>query len=341
MQNDKLLKQVFLILLAIALFILSFLVLSPIIFSIILALLFAYLFKPAFVAIDSRIKHPNISTSILILAILIVIAVPIILITPILIEQTFETYKTLQNVNIVEPLQSAFPSLITPEISRTVSIQINNLIGRFFSSILNQLAEVIVDLPNLLLQLSIFFFTFFFAVRDSDKLKKYVKDLSPFSDETENKFSKEFRSITNAIIYGQVLIGIIQGLVLGLGMFIAGVPKALVLTLFAIILSIIPVLGSWLVWVPVSIGLLVAGNFFAAIFLALYGLIFVSTIDNILRPIFLSRNSNLPVALSIIGTLGGLYYFGIAGLVLGPLILAYSLILIEFYKQGKLKEIFR
>ncbi len=62
--------------------------------------------------------------------------------------------------------------------------------------------------------------------------------------------------------------------------------------------------------------------------------------DNILRPYFLSKKSNLPIALSIIGIIGGLYLFGIAGLVLGPLILAYVLIIIEFYKQGKLEELF-
>ena len=73
----------------------------------------------------------------------------------------------------------------------------------------------------------------------------------------------------------------------------------------------------------------------------LYGAIFVSTIDNLLRPYLLARSSNLPVALGVIGTIGGLYLFGIAGLVLGPLILAYGLILIDFYKQGKLNELFK
>jgi len=79
---------------------------------------------------------------------------------------------------------------------------------------------------------------------------------------------------------------------------------------------------------------------FAGILLFLWGILFVSTIDNFLRPYILSKRSNLPVVISVIGTIGGLYFFGIAGLLLGPLILAYVLIIIEFYQMGKLNELF-
>ena len=73
----------------------------------------------------------------------------------------------------------------------------------------------------------------------------------------------------------------------------------------------------------------------------LYGGLFVSTIDNLVRPYLLSKRSNLPIALSIIGTIGGFYSFGIAGLILGPLILAYCLIILEFYREGRLDELFK
>ena len=102
----------------------------------------------------------------------------------------------------------------------------------------------------------------------------------------------------------------------------------------------IPVLGSWIVWMPVGLFLIFTGQTFDGIFLLLYGALFISTIDNLIRPYILSKQSNLPIALSVIGTIGGLYFFGIAGLILGPLVLAYVLIIIEFYQQGKLKDLF-
>jgi len=191
------------------------------------------------------------------------------------------------------------------------------------------------------LKFAVFLFTFFFAIRDSTELKNYLSSLSPFSNSTELKFLKELRGITNVIVFGQVLIGILQGLALGIGLFFLGVPNALILTFLASLISMIPILGSWLVWLPVSLYLLAIGQTFQGIFLLLYGSLFVSSMDNIIRPYLLSKHSNLPIVLSVIGTIGGLYLFGIAGLVLGPLVLAYVLIIIEFYQEGKLNDLFK
>jgi predicted PurR-regulated permease PerM len=340
MIKDKSVQQWFLIAIIVALLVLAFLIIRPIAISIIFGLLFAYIFLPVYRRINRRLKRPNLSAFIMIILIGFAIAVPIVLFTPAVVQQTFETYTMLQQINFGEHLQKAFPSFFNDEIARSFSVNLNNLIGKTFTSFLNQFTTIIVNIPNLILQFAVFLFTFFFSVRDSKKLKNYISELSPFTKTTEAKFSQEFRGITNAIIFGQVLIGVIQGLVLGIALFALGVPNALTLTLLASAVSIIPVLGSWLVWLPVGILSLILGNTFTGIFILLYGAFFVSVIDNILRPYFLSKRSNLPIALSIIGIIGGLYLFGIAGLVLGPLILAYVLIIIEFYKQGKLDELF-
>jgi predicted PurR-regulated permease PerM len=317
-------------------FILTFFILKPIIIPIIFGLLFAYIFSPLYKKIHSKIKGKNISALLLLLGLVALIAIPIIYFAPILVNQAFETYVTIQNVNMNEVIGS----FIQSDISSTIAIQLDNIIGQLFSGFLNQFKNMLVNLPSMLLLFAVFLFTFYFAVRDSDKLKKYISTLSPFSNTTEEKFMKEFRGITNAIIFGQVFIGIVQGLAVGVGLFFLGVPKTLMLTFIACVVSIIPVLGSWIVWLPVSVYLIVAGHTFDGVFLLLYGALFVSVIDNLFRPYILSKQSNLPVVLGVIGTIGGLYFFGIAGLVLGPLVLAYVLIIIEFYQQGKLKDLF-
>ena len=213
---------------------------------------------------------------------------------------------------------------------------------KFFSSFLGQFTSLLINLPTILLNFAVFLFTFFYVIRDSDKLKDYLSSLSPFSEKTEEKFLNELRGITNAIVFGQVIIGVVQGLALGIGFFILGVPKTIILTFIAIIICMIPFLGSGLVWIPVSFFLLASGQTYSGIFLLLYGGLFVSSLDNIIRPIILSRKSStLPIPVSIIGTIGGLFVFGIAGLILGPLILAYAMIIIEFYQQGKLGELFK
>jgi predicted PurR-regulated permease PerM len=317
-------------------FILTFFILRPIIIAILFGLLFAYIFNPIYKLIKSRVGGKNVPALILLIGLAFIITIPIIYFVPTIVEQAFDTYVRLQSFDFIEFFNQFFQG----EISGTVARSVDNIIGQIFSSFLNQFTNLLVNLPSLLLQFAVFLFTFYFAIRDGEELKKYISTLSPFSKATEKKFLKEFRGITNAIVFGQVLIGIVQGLALGVGLFILGVPNALILTFVACLVSIIPVLGSWLVWLPVGAFLLLGGHTFSGVFILLYGALFVATIDNLLRPYIISKQSNLPVALSIIGTIGGLYFFGIAGLVLGPLVLAYVLIIIEFYQQGKLKELF-
>lgn len=320
----------------ISIFILAFFIIKPIIVPILFGLLFAYIFDPIYKKIQAKIKRENISAFIVLFGIVTIIAAPIVYFTPILIRQTSETYILLQNFNLNEFLNIFLHSSLSTSISENMS----NLIYNISVALQNQFINIIVNFPSIFLQFIVFLFTFFFAIRDASEMKAYISTLSPFSEATEEKILKEFRGITNAIVLGQVFIGILQGLAIGIGLFFLGIPKVLILTFAAIIVSIIPVIGSWIVWLPVGLVLLINGQTFSGAFFLLYGALFVSTIDNLIRPYLLTRQSNLPVALSIIGIIGGLYFFGIAGLLLGPLVLAYVLIIIEFYQKDKLKDLF-
>ena len=320
-----------------SIFVLALIIIRPIIISIILGLLFAYIFSPVFKLIRRGIKNKSLSAFILMAFLTILIAIPAIFLTPILVEQAFETFNVMQDIDFGEIMGN----LVGGDLADFFSVNIDNIISKTFSSFLNQFTDLLVNLPSFLLQFAVFLFTFFFVVRDSEQLKHYVSTLSPFSERTEKRFMREFRGITNSIVYGQVLIGIIQGLATGAGLFFIGVDNVLMLTFIASIASMIPFLGSWLVWLPAGILLLVTGDTFSGIFLLLYGALFVATIDNLIRPFLMSKQSSLPIVLSVIGIIGGLYVFGIAGLVLGPLILAYILIIIELYREGKLNELFK
>jgi predicted PurR-regulated permease PerM len=177
-------------------------------------------------------------------------------------------------------------------------------------------------------------------MRDAELLKDYVISLSPFSKATQNELVKKFKDITNAVIFGHIIVGIIQGILTGMGLLVVGVPNFLILTVIAILASIIPVLGAWLVWVPASIYLLASGNVASGIILFLYGAIVISWIDNIIRPYIVSRKTKISSAIVLVGMVGGLIVFGILGLVIGPLILAYLLLLLDAYRKNKIPGLF-
>ena len=158
----------------------------------------------------------------------------------------------------------------------------------------------------------------------------------PFSEEVEKKIFDRTKMITFSVIYGQVIIGLIQGAVAGIGLFIFKVPNALLLTVIMCLAGILPIIGTAIVWIPIALFLFIEGNLVAVVGVIIFGVI-SSVVDNFLRPIIVSKRSKIHPAVLLIGMIGGLYTFGVLGFILGPLILGYLLILLEIY-QGKKAE---
>jgi predicted PurR-regulated permease PerM len=338
METNPLVRKATTIFSIIALFLLGLFLLKPIIISVILGLLVAYLFYPIYKKLNKKLNKPNLSAIILIFSIIVLITIPLVYIIPTIITQALGFYTSFQGVDLVTPIKHFLPS--TLQDSNALSANLNNIVAQAFNSLINQFGNFLVNLPSFLLQFIVFLFIFYFSIMDSKKLKDYFISLSPFSPSTEKRFLEEFRKITDAIVYGQFLIGLLQGVALGAMLLILGVPNFLILTVLAIILSVIPLLGAWFVWGPVAFFLFIAGSPIKAVILIVYG-VFIGTIDNFLRPYFLSKGSHLPIAIGLIGIIAGLYTFGIAGLILGPLIFAYILIILDFYREGKLSDLFK
>jgi len=341
MVDKKVINKTIVILLIAVVFIAAIFIIKPLLFAIFLGLFVAYIANPLYRPIKKRIKGENLSTIIFCLLLILVIAVPLLWFLPTFAKEIFNTYMYVQKMDISTAIGNLLGQFFSQEIAVAAAVQVNLFVTNFFNFIINSFSASFADLPNILVQFGIFIFTFYFATKDSEKIKKYVLDLSPLSKATENKFGQEFRNVTNSVMLGQILVGIIQGLALGIGLFLLGVPKVLFLTVITMVASIIPILGSWLVWIPVSLYLIVTGHLLNGTILFFYGMLFVGTIDNILRSYFISKHSNLNIFIAIIGVVGGLYTFGAVGIILGPLVLSYLLIIVEFYRQGKLNEIFR
>ena len=273
---------------------------------------------------------------IIVLLLIFLLFIPIWFLFPVVTRQIFDSYTYSQKIGF-----SAIIGKILPEaLSTDTTAMINSFISKLVNSIFSSFSDSLLNIPSLLLQIAVILLVFFFAMRDADKLKKYIKDISPFSKSLEENLEKQFRDITNSVVYGHIVFGIIQGILTGIALFILGIQNALLLTIIAIFAAIIPILGAWLVWVPVVIYLFISGRTGAAIFLLLYGSILVSWIDNILLPYIVSRKANVSSAVVLVGMLGGLFVFGILGLILGPLILSYLVILLDAYKNKKLAEFF-
>ncbi len=341
MVDRQVVNKAVVFILILGVFILAFFVLKPIIMAIFLGIFISYIAHPLYTPIKKYIRGENFSTAIFCFLLVTLIAIPLFFFLPLFAKEIFNAYLYVQKVDLTAAIVGLFGTFFSDEITRAIAVQANLIIVKFFNFTMISFGSAFADLPALMLKFAVFLFTFYFITRDSEKIKTYLSELSPLSKNTEDKFAQEFRNITNAVIFGQILVGIIQGLFLGVGIWLLGIPKSGFLTVVAIIVSIIPMIGAWLVWVPIALYLLVIGDTLSGTILFLYGLLFVSTIDNILKPYFISKRTNVGTFVAILGIVGGLYTFGVIGLILGPLVLSYVLIIVDFYRQGKLNELFK
>ena len=142
------------------------------------------------------------------------------------------------------------------EFSNEIGLAIQSFVSKTANSLMNYLSNVILNFATYYFKIIVILFTFFFFLRDREEIVNYIQSLLPFSKEVEKRLFKSSKDLTISILYGQVLLGIIEGIIAGIGFFIFGVPNALLLTILAAIAGIFPIIGTAIVWVPVAIYLI-------------------------------------------------------------------------------------
>lgn len=319
--------------------VLSFFLLKPILLSIISGFILAFIFSPVYDLAYKWTKSKNLPAAILCILLLAAIIIPLWLFTPMLIDESIKLYKAAQQLDIVTPLKTWFPSIFgSQEFSQEVASITHTFITKITNSITNYFSNLITDFPTIIMQIFVVFFTFFYALRDKDKIISYIKSLLPFSKEVEKKLFDSTKDITSSVLYGQLVIGFVQGIILGIGLFVFNIQNPFLLTIIAIIAGILPIVGPSLVGVPVAIFLLIKGDAVAT--LGILGFTLLSSLsDHFLRPFLVSKRAKLHTALVLTGMIGGFFLFGILGFILGPLIIAYLIIVIEVYRNKPIPSV--
>ncbi|MBW2000449.1 MAG: AI-2E family transporter, partial [Deltaproteobacteria bacterium] len=205
------------------------------------------------------------------------------------------------------------------------------LVGHISRFLLDSLSSVTRSTINFLFSLVILLYTMFFFLMDGDKLLQKVMYYLPLEEKDERRLLDKFTSVTRATLKGTALIGILQGGLAGIAFAVVGINSALFWGTIMTILSIIPAVGSALVWVPAAIILAAGGHFAKAVGLALFCALVVGSMDNFLRPRLIGKDTAMHELLVLFGTLGGIFMFGIVGFIIGPIIAALFVTVWEIY----------
>jgi len=182
-----------------------------------------------------------------------------------------------------------------------------------------------------LLNFFVMLYALFFFLRDGRAILEKIFYYTPLDHEDEVRLLERFSSVTRATIKGTLVIGAVQGTLAGLGLWAAGIERAAFWGTVMTVLSVIPGIGSALVWLPAVIYLFIAGKTATAVLLLIWCAAGVSTIDNLLRPRLVGKDAQMPDLLILLGTLGGLFVFGPIGFIIGPLVCGLFLTVWDIY----------
>ena len=177
-------------------------------------------------------------------------------------------------------------------------------------------------------------FTMYYLFRDGERMRAAAYDVMPLSDSKAREIIDRTGEVIGASVYGVLVIAVVQGVLGGLAFWVLGLPSPLLWGVVMIFLSMIPMLGAFIVWVPAAIYLGLTGHWAKAVMLAVWGALVIGSIDNFLRPKLVGERTRLHELLIFFSVLGGLQVFGVLGIVLGPVIVAITLALLDVLRHA-------
>lgn len=223
----------------------------------------------------------------------------------------------------------AAANLNQPHFAENTLQKLGSFVTELFPSILSSAANIIITLLVL-------YFLLYFMLTQIREFEAGLLKYAPFREQHALKFASALRDSTYSNVLGQGIIAVTQGALLANGFWIFGISDPIFWGVIAIFISFLPVVGAPTLCIPASIILFAQGHTLYGILLLAYGLLFIGNVDNALRMIINKRIANTHPIISVIGVFIGLPLFGILGLVFGPVLLSYFLLLLEIYETNRM-----
>lgn len=312
----------------------AFLVFKPFITIALFSVFLAVAIYPVYNWILKKNKERRTSTSVItVLLVLVVVIIPAILLSIMLLQQIGDAYSSLLN------------SVTSGELSRTIAVlenKVQNFVPEFHFNlegylmggltwVVSNLDRVVSGFSNTTLWVVLVsFFLYYLFIYGPSLLEKLVC-WSPMEDSIDRKIINQIKLSINSVIRGYLFIALLQGLSAGLGLFIFGMPNAVILGTATAIASFIPFFGTSLIMVPSAIFMAATGHIGAAVGILLWGFFMVHLIDNFLMPYMLNKGMKMNQLMALLSVLGGLSAFGPVGFVIGPLVFGLVMVMIDIY----------
>lgn len=318
-------------------------VLEPFILVLLTAVIAAILVSPIEKHIRDWTGHPKISSMIMIVLVFAAIVLPLATLALIAADQAVQIVQdTLANPVWVQafdirafPLVQALPAILIDQIAQ---IHVSDVLRNIASWTVQNIGTIFANSADILFKTFIFFVSLYFFLLDREKIKEELIALSPLQHSIDKNIISRLVATVRGVVFGSLIVAMVQGLVAGIGLTIFGVPGPLIWAGLVVIAAQVPMLGTSVIMLPAIMYLFLSGHVPQAIGLLIWSMCVVGLIDNFLQPLIVGSRTRMHALLILLSMLGGLNAFGPIGFILGPTILAAFLVLLELYKSGILEK---
>jgi predicted PurR-regulated permease PerM len=315
--------------------VLTFAIFWPFLTTVVLAVAFAVVLTPVYRWINRHLTK-NISwlaSLITILLFLIVLCIPVFFVGKVVFNQIQGTYNNI----VASGNTSSFVQTIDTSINKFIpdgfTFDTYGKITQLVSTLTNNIAGLFTSTFNTVMLFILMLLTIFYLLKDGAEWKRNLIVLCPISEKNTHEIIITMKEAINRIFKGSFLIAIIQGILMAVGLIIFGVPNAAIWGVVAGMASFIPTLGTSIVSVPAILFLFFSGMELQALGMLLWAVIMVGTIDNILSPYFISKDTKISSLFILFSILGGVSLMGPVGIFIGPLVLSLLYSLVSIYKK--------
>jgi predicted PurR-regulated permease PerM len=341
---------IFLLFLTFLSFYFLYLILSPFLSSIFWAILLATVFYPLFQRLQRLLKKKGgLSAMIMTLLVILIIVLPFSLLIVSLANEVVGAYHTLEEMIKEGRFETYWEQIrgipffhwVWERVNQQFDLSQFDPLGFLIKNLqqvstflFNQTSKILKGFSTFVVGFLFTLLSLYYLFKDGDRLFARVREILPIPVRERDLLIRRFKEMAYATIYGGILIAIIQGALGGAIFWILGISSPVLWGTAMALLSFIPIGGTALIWVPAAILLFFQGAFLKGMILLGFGVLGISMVDNLLRPVFISSRTNIHPLLLFFAVLGGIQVFGLIGLVIGPLIVTLCLTLIEIYVQG-------
>lgn len=341
--QPKIIEKYFFFGLLLATFVFSFLIFRPFWVVLVLGISFSIVLYPAYEWFTKR-HLPNWLSSLITLALFtVVLCGPILAIGVLVFNQSEDAYRSVLVNKSAGPFINSVESAVNKILPSGITFDANEKVSNFVSYVSSNIANIFSSVISAFFSFILVLFIIFYFLKDGARWKRAVVILSPLSDKDDEKIISRLVQAVNGVIKGSLFIALIQGLLMGAGLWFFNIPNPALWGVVAAVCSLIPTFGTAFVSIPAVVYLFFTGDVTSAVGLLIWSLVVVGTIDNFLSPLVVSVKTNIPPLLVLFSVLGGISLLGPVGILIGPLTISLLYTLISIYrnefKQNQQKNI--